>query len=61
MEVAEPFFELTLEALKDRDARSDRLTFKAKIKLGNLCVVPQPDTHSIDQDHATTLLCLLRL
>jgi len=36
MEVAEAFFQLTLEALGDRDGRSDRLSFKAKIKLGKL-------------------------
>eukprot|EP00035_Acanthoeca_spectabilis_P010381 m.184090 g.184090 ORF g.184090 m.184090 type:complete len:444 (-) comp15006_c2_seq1:3140-4471(-) len=36
MELAEAFLQATLEALSDRDSRSDRLTFKANIKLGKL-------------------------
>lgn len=36
IEMAEQFFRLTLDALQSRDARSDRLWFKANIKLGKL-------------------------
>mmetsp|Transcript_31249 Transcript_31249/g.81926 ORF Transcript_31249/g.81926 Transcript_31249/m.81926 type:complete len:446 (+) Transcript_31249:229-1566(+) len=36
MEVAEQFFQMTLEKLRHRDSRTDRLTFKAKMKLGKL-------------------------
>eukprot|EP00041_Stephanoeca_diplocostata_P014029 m.251899 g.251899 ORF g.251899 m.251899 type:complete len:446 (+) comp19548_c1_seq3:192-1529(+) len=36
VEVAQQFYTTTLDALKDSDARNDRLWFKAKIKLGKM-------------------------